>query len=88
MTWFEIIEETQVVLVAYLVGYNTKRPHQGRDVNGKAPNRAFRDSITMGAKKEATTTPTTAACPLPASDNCQVISISVRTVQVSEIRPG
>ena len=33
-TWFETIEEMQTVLDAYLVGYNTKRPHQGHGMNG------------------------------------------------------
>ena len=30
LTWFETIDEMQLVLDAYLVEYNTKRPHQGR----------------------------------------------------------
>lgn len=36
-TWFETIDEMQVVLDAYLVQYNTKRPHQGRGMNGRTP---------------------------------------------------
>ena len=34
-TWFETIEQMQTVLDDYLVGYNTKRPHQGRGMNGR-----------------------------------------------------
>lgn len=44
-TWFESIEEMQVVLDEYLVGYNTKRPHQGRGMNGRTPLVAFREGL-------------------------------------------
>jgi hypothetical protein len=33
-TWFETIEEMQIVLGTYIVGYNTRCPHQGRGING------------------------------------------------------
>jgi hypothetical protein len=32
-------EEMQTVLDTYMVGYNTKRPHQGRCMNGRTPVR-------------------------------------------------
>ena len=51
-TWFETIEEMQIALDAYLVLYNTKRPHQGRGMNGRTPERAFRDGIPKHSKKE------------------------------------
>lgn len=35
--WYESIEEMQFDLDAYLLVYNTKRPHQGRNMNGKTP---------------------------------------------------
>ena len=57
----ETIEEMQVVLDAYLIGYNTKRPHQGRGMNGRTPERAFRDGIPKPSKKEDKTTLKTAA---------------------------
>ena len=44
-TWFETIEEMQAVLDRYLVEYNTKRPHQGRGMNGRTPAKAFTDGI-------------------------------------------
>ena len=44
-TWFETIEEMQKVLDDYLVVYNTKRPHQGRGMNGRTPARAFSDGL-------------------------------------------
>jgi hypothetical protein len=51
----------QLVLDAYPVGYNTKRPHQGRGMNGRTPERAFRDGIPKASKKEHKTTLKTAA---------------------------
>lgn len=36
-TWFETVGEMQVVLDDYLAGYNTRRPHQGRGMNGRTP---------------------------------------------------
>ncbi|MBM3600146.1 MAG: IS481 family transposase [Alphaproteobacteria bacterium] len=50
-TWFETIEEMQVVLDQYLIDYNTKRPHQGRGMNGRTPITAF----IAGIRKEETT---------------------------------
>jgi len=47
------IEEMQTVLDQYLVEYNTKRPHQGRGMNGRTPTTAFIDGI----KKEDTPQP-------------------------------
>ena len=44
-TWFETLEEMQTVLDQYLVEYNTKRPHQGRGMNGRTPIAAFIDGI-------------------------------------------
>lgn len=44
-TWFETIEEMQGVLNEYLVAYNTRRPHQGRGMNGRTPAKAFIDSL-------------------------------------------
>ncbi len=60
-TWFETIEEMQAVLDTYLVGYNTKRPHQGRGMNGRTPAKAFRDGIPKPASKEEKTDLKTAA---------------------------
>jgi hypothetical protein len=38
-------EEMQTVLDQHLVEYNTKRPHQGRGMNGRTPINAFIDGI-------------------------------------------
>lgn len=40
-TWYETAEEMQAVLDEYLIVYNTKRPHQGRGMNGRTPATAF-----------------------------------------------
>ncbi|MEA1649036.1 IS481 family transposase [Nitrospirillum sp. BR 11164] len=50
-TWFDTIEEMQVVLDQYLVVYNTKRPHQGRGMKGRTPLQAFRDGIPKPQKE-------------------------------------
>ena len=52
-TWFETLEEMQTVLDQYLIEYNTKRPHQGRGMNGHTPITAFIDGI----RKENTPQP-------------------------------
>jgi transposase InsO family protein len=44
-TWFETIEEMQKVLDDYLVLYNTRRPHQGRGMNGRTPRQAFIEGL-------------------------------------------
>jgi transposase InsO family protein len=44
-TWFETIDEMQVVLDGYLQTYNTKRPHQGRGMHGRTPSKAFTDGL-------------------------------------------
>jgi len=44
-TWFETIEEMQAVLDDYLVGYNHRRPHQGRGMNGRTPATAFVEGL-------------------------------------------
>lgn len=51
-TWFETIEEMQVVLDDYLVGYNQRRPHQGRGLKGRTPARAFRDGLRIKTKPQ------------------------------------
>ena len=44
-TWFETIDEMQKVLDEWLVAYNTKRPHQGRGMNGRTPLKAFNEGL-------------------------------------------
>jgi transposase InsO family protein len=44
-TWFETVEEMQAVLDEYLEGYNRRRPHQGRGMNGRTPETAFKEGL-------------------------------------------
>ena len=53
-TWFESIEEMQAVLDEYLEAYNTKRPHQGRGMNGRTPIRAFTEGMPKTTNTEVT----------------------------------
>ncbi len=59
-TWFETIEEMQAVLDDYLEGYNTKRPHQGRGMNGRTPIRAVTEGMPKTSNKEVTSQTKTA----------------------------
>jgi len=43
--WYETIEEMQADLDAYLAVYNTKRPHQGRGMKGRTPQKALTDGL-------------------------------------------
>lgn len=43
--WYESVEEMQTDLDAYLVHYNTKRPHQGRMMEGRTPYTVFKAGL-------------------------------------------
>jgi len=43
--FYETVDEMQKDLDAYLVTYNTKRPHQGRNMNGRTPAAVFVDGL-------------------------------------------
>jgi transposase InsO family protein len=60
-TWFETIDEMQIALDAYLVQYNTTRPHQGRGMLGRNPLQAFRDGIILQPEEVPDTDLQTAA---------------------------
>jgi len=49
-SWHETLEEMQADLDAYLVIYNTKRPHRGRNMNGRTPDAVFKTGIPKKAK--------------------------------------
>jgi len=50
--FYESVAEMQADLDAYLVRYNTKRPHQGRGMNGMTPLQAFKKGLKMRPKRE------------------------------------
>ena len=39
--FYESVDQMQADLDAYLIAYNTKRPHQGRNMNGRTPQNVF-----------------------------------------------
>ena len=59
-TWFESIEEMQAVPNEYLEGYNTKRPHQGRGMNGRTPIRAVAEGVPKTSTTQVTSQTKTA----------------------------
>jgi len=48
--FYESVGEMQADLEEYLVRYNTKRPHQGRGMDGKTPLQAFKKGLTLRPK--------------------------------------
>lgn len=58
--WYESIEEMQKDLEEYLKHYNEKRSHQGRNMKGRTPLKAFLDCLPK-QKKEGTIKPKKAA---------------------------
>jgi len=50
--FFESTEEMQRDLDLYLAHYNTKRPHQGLNMNGKTPECMFTKSLKKKSKSE------------------------------------
>lgn len=53
--WYESVEEMQKDLDLYLVEYNTKRPHQGRNMEGRTPYEVFTTGLSKNETKEVTT---------------------------------
>lgn len=43
--WYESVEEMQKDLDTYLNQYNRERPHQGRNMNGRTPYKAFTEGL-------------------------------------------
>ena len=59
--FYETVGEMQTDLDAYLVTYNTKRPHQGRGMKGRTPLRAFKDGLKLRPKTKPKEGPKEAA---------------------------
>jgi hypothetical protein len=52
-TWYETVEEMQRDLDEYLVRYNTLRPHQGLNMNGRTPYQAFLEGLPVEEESAA-----------------------------------
>jgi transposase InsO family protein len=50
--FYESVDEMQKDLYVYLKHYNTKRPHQGRNMNGSTPETAFKSGLKNRPKHE------------------------------------
>jgi len=50
--FYESVDEMQKDLDTYLIHYNTKRPHQGRNMNGMTPEQAFKKGLKYRPKNE------------------------------------
>lgn len=50
--WYESVDEMQTDLDEYLVQYNTKRPHQGRNMKGQTPYTVFKKGLPKPSKPE------------------------------------
>ena len=51
-TFYESIDQMQKDLDAFLIIYNTKRPHQGRGMKGRTPIKAFTDGLKLVPKPD------------------------------------
>ena len=51
-TFYESVEEMQNDLDAFLVTYNAKRPHQGRNMKGRTPKTVFLDGLPKPKNKK------------------------------------
>ncbi len=51
--WYESVDEMQKDLDRYFHSYNNERAHQGRNMKGRTPYKAFLDGIRKGDKIEA-----------------------------------
>jgi transposase InsO family protein len=45
--WYESVEQMQLDLDAYMLKYNTQRPHQGRGMNGRTPLTVFEAGLEL-----------------------------------------
>lgn len=54
--WYETVDQMQQDLDAYLKRYNTERSHQGRNMKGRTPSRAFTDGLPKTEKQVKTET--------------------------------
>lgn len=58
-TWYETLDQMQAALDGYLKTYNESRTHQGRNMNGRTPLRAFLDHLPANDNRTEDTEPKT-----------------------------
>jgi transposase InsO family protein len=51
--WYETVKEMQTDLDEFLVRYNTQRPHQGVNMNGRTPYQAFVEGLLVEEEESA-----------------------------------
>lgn len=78
--WYESVDEMQSELDEYLIRYNTKRPHQGRNMGGKTPYDMFVKGLPKKHKSETEKIFRQRDIKKQLSGGeCQVITITVHT---------
>jgi hypothetical protein len=50
--WYDSLKDMQSDLDEYLAKYNAKHPHQDRNLNGKIPEKDFKERMTQQKKQE------------------------------------
>lgn len=50
--WYESVEQMQADLDGYLAKYNSQRPHQGRNMNGRTPLTVFEEGLELAPEPD------------------------------------
>ncbi len=74
-------------LDAYLVQYNEKRPHQGRNMNGLTPLQAFKKGVPTKPRAKEAAMQKIAATLIPEQGQCQVITVTVQNTHTRQEIP-
>ncbi len=77
-TWHETVDDIQKDLDAFLVKYNEKRPHQGRNMNGTTPLAAFKKGLESRPEKHRIHRGKRLHDIAPSRGDCQVITVTVQ----------
>ena len=87
--FYESVDEMQKDLDAYFVTYNTKRPHQGRNMNGRTPTDVFVAGLPKPKNRKEEKPKKPLKLSQPRSGECQAITISVHTnIQTGPVSGG
>lgn len=80
--WYETLEEMHKDLDTYLVHYNAKRPHQGRNMNGRTPAQMFVKGLPQVKKTVRGAFRRSRLTHQPAGSGCQKITVFVHNVAI------